>query len=269
MNNQLAPISQDTSLVNLMFHSDTFGQAWFEVGRSMAALYSSLFFDLDLHYRSVLPAGPKILVANHPSTIDPVLLTLVVPEQTSILITERLFKVPLFGRSLRLTGHIEVLLENGRPAMEESIRFLKQGRTLGVFPEGDISPAEGGCARPHTGAARLALLSGAPVIPVGIALEPHRLWRRVTTVRGMTDTAAWYLSGSYFITIGSPVTFQGNVEDRECVHSVTDQIMQLIDVVTAESSRRLHAAQVRSLRKLNPIEASVVFRIMRFLLNPA
>lgn len=269
MNNPLAAVSQDNNLVNLLFHSANFGQAWFEVGRSIAALYANLFYDLDIHHKTVLPAGPKILVANHPSTIDPVMMTMVVPEQTSILITERLFKVPLFGRSLRLTGHIEVLVENGRPALEEGIRYLKQGRTLGVFPEGVISPAGGGCARHHTGAARLALHSGAPVIPVGIALESNRLWRRETTVDGMTDTAAWYLSGAYTITIGEPVTFQGDVEDRECVRSVTDQIMQLVSVVSAESSRRLHFAQVRSLRKVNPIEASVLFRIMRFLLNPA
>ena len=269
MDNPLAQVSQDNHLVNLMLHSATFGQAWFEVGRKIAALYTRLFYDLDIHYKSALPAGPKILVANHPSTIDPVMLTMVVPEQTSILITERLFKVPLFGRSLRLTGHIEVLLENGRPALEEGVRFLQQGRTLGVFPEGEISPAGGGCARHHTGAARLALRSGAPVIPVGIALETNRLWRRETTVRDMVDTAAWYLSGAYTVTIGDPITFQGNVEDRECVHSVTDQIMQQVGIVTADSSRRLHAAQVRSLRKVNPIEASFLFRIMRFLLNPA
>ncbi len=252
-----------------MLHSASLGQAWFELGRTLAHLYTNLFFDLDVHYKSALPSGPKILVANHPSTIDPILMTLVVPEQTCILITERLFKVPLFGPSLHLSGHIEVLLENGRPALEEGLKYLGQGRTLGVFPEGVISPREGGCARAHTGAARLALQSGAPVIPLGIALEPRRLWRRETTVRGMTDTAAWYFSGPYAVSVGEPFTLQGNVEDRGCVHSATEQIMQSICALSAESARRLHAAQARSLRQIHPIEASVLFRIMRFLLNPA
>ena len=252
-----------------MLHPHSFGQAWFQLGRTIASLYASLFYDLNIHYKTVLPPGPKILVANHPSTVDPILLTLVVPEQTCILITERLFKVPLVGRSLRWTGHIEVLVENGRPAMEEGLRFLARGRTLGVFPEGVISPPEGGCARHHTGAARLALQSGVPVIPVGIALEPHRLWRRETTVRNLTDTAAWYFSGPYAITVGQPVTFQGNVEDRGCVHAVTGQIRDLTNALSLESSRRVRAAQARSLRKVNPIEANFLFRVMRFLLNPA
>ncbi len=252
-----------------MLHPQSFGQTWFELGRMFVSLYSSLFFNLNFQYKAGLPPGPKILVANHPSTIDPMLLTMVVPEQISILITERLFKVPVVGRSLRLTGHIEVLLENGRLALEEGLRFLEQGRTLGVFPEGVISPPEGGCARHHTGAARLALQSGAPVIPVGIALEPRRLWRRETTVRDMTDTAAWYFSGPYAITIGEPVTFQGDVDDRECVHLVTNQIMHLVNAQSLESTRRVHATQALSLRKINPIEASILFQIMRFLLNPA
>ncbi len=269
MNFLTVPASQAISLVNLLLRPHSFGQAWFELGRAIVSLYTSLFFHLDIHYKAVLPPGPKILVANHPSTIDPILLTLVVPEQTCILITERLFKVPIVGRSLRLTGHIEVLLENGRRALEEGLRFLAKGRTLGVFPEGVISPPEGGCARHHTGAARLALQSGAPVIPVGIALEPRCLWRRETTVRNLTDTAAWYFSGPYAITVGEPVTFQGNVEDRECVQAVTGQIMDLTNALSLESTRRVRAAQARSLRKVNPIEANFMFKVMRFLLNPA
>ncbi len=269
MNSSTALSPQATHLAGLLLHPRSFGQAWFELGRKIASLYASLFFHLDIHYKAILPPGPKILVANHPSTVDPILLTLVVPEQTCILITERLFKVPLVGRSLRLTGHIEVLLENGRLALEEGLRFLDNGRTLGVFPEGVISPPEGGCARHHTGAARLALQSGAPVIPVGIALEPRRLWRRETTVRNLTDMAAWYFSGPYAITVGEPVTFTGNVEDRECVHTVTNQIMNLTNALRLESNRRVHAAQARTLRQINPIEANFLFKIMRFLLNPA
>ncbi len=252
-----------------MLHPPSFGRAWFELGRAIASLYAGLFFHLDIQYKTILSPGPKILVANHPSTVDPILLTLVVPEPTCILITERLFKVPLVGPSLRLTGHIEVLLDNGKPALEEGLRFLRQGRTLGVFPEGVISPPEGGCARHHTGAARLALLSGAPIIPVGMALEPRRLWRRETTVRHLTDTAAWYFSGPYAITVGEPVTFHGSVDDRECVRSVTGEIMHMVNALNLESTRRVHAAQLHSLRQVIPIEANLLFRVMRFLLNPA
>ena len=268
MNTSDSVFAGDQSLVDLVLHAGSFGKTWYEMGRAIVNLYSRLMFDLNVHYKSKLPAGAKILACNHPSTDDPILLTLVTPEQMSILITERLFKVPICGPSLRLTGHIEVLLENGRPALEEGIRALNEGRTVGIFPEGTISPACGGGCPSHTGVARLALSSGAPVIPVGIALEPSRLWRRNTTVDGNIDMAAWYLSGPYAITVGEPLAFSGDPNDRQLGRAVTDQVMQQIAALSAESAHRILAIQAQNARAVQPIEASLVFRLMRFLLNP-
>jgi 1-acyl-sn-glycerol-3-phosphate acyltransferase len=243
-------------------------KTWYELGRTIVRLYSNLFYNLRVYRKSELPAGPKILACNHPSTVDPILLTLVTPEQMSILITERLFKVPICGPSLRFTGHIEVPVMNGRPALMEGIRALQEGRTLGIFPEGDISPAGGGCCPAHTGVARLALSSGAPVIPVGIALEPERLWRRDTTVDGLNDEAAWYISGPYAITVGEPLRFSGDPNDRALGRAVTDEVMQHITSLSAESARRLRSIQTQEAYAVQPIETSLTFRLMRFLLNP-
>jgi 1-acyl-sn-glycerol-3-phosphate acyltransferase len=251
-----------------MLPAGSIGETWYELGRTIVRLYADLFYDLQVHYKAKIPAGPKILACNHPSTVDPILLTLVTPEQMSILITERLFKVPLCGPSLRLTGHIEVPVVNGRTALLEGIRALEQGRTLGIFPEGDISPAGGGCCPAHTGVARLALSSGAPVIPVGIALEPERLWRRDTTVDGLNDEAAWYISGPYAITVGEPICFSGDPNDRTLGRAVTDEVMQHVISLSAESARRLRVIQTQAARTVQPIEASLAFRLMRFLLNP-
>jgi 1-acyl-sn-glycerol-3-phosphate acyltransferase len=261
-------LARDFNLADLLLPAGSLGKAWYEVGRAVVRLYSNLFYDLHVHYKSKLPPGPKIVACNHPSTVDPILLTLVTPEQMSILITERLFKVPVCGPSLRFTGHIEVPVVNGRPALLEGIRALQEGRTLGIFPEGDISPAYGGCCPAHTGVARLALASGSPVIPVGIALEPSRLWRRDTIVDGLRDEAAWYISGPYAITVGEPLTFSGDPNDRALGRAVTDDVMQHITALSAESARRLQTVQIQAARTIQPIEASLVFRLMRFLLNP-
>ncbi len=250
------------------FYAASFGETWFELGRIFASLYTRVLFNQHIHYKAVLPAGPKILVANHPSTIDPVLMTLLVPERVSILIAARVFKVPYFGKSMRLAGHIEVPCGNGKKAIEDGLRALEAGRTIGVFPEGVISPADGGLAKAHTGAARLALASGVPVVPVGIALEQSRLWRRPTAIQDTEGDAAWYPSGPYGITIGEPVTFSGDAEDRELVSSVTEQIMQSIAAMSTESARRIRYAQIQASRTVRPIEANLFFKVMRFLLNP-
>jgi 1-acyl-sn-glycerol-3-phosphate acyltransferase len=258
----------DNPQANLASLPPSFGEAWFELGRIFASLYTRALFNQQIQYKAILPAGAKILAANHPSTIDPVLLTLLVPERVSILIAERVFKVPYFGQSLRLSGHIEVLCGNGKLAIQQGIQALENGRTIGVFPEGAISPIEGGLQRAHTGAARLALATGAPVIPVGFALESSRLWCRHTEIKGTDEDAAWYPSGPYGITIGEPLTFSGDPEDRDLVRSVTEQIMQHIAALSAESARRLRASQERARRAVRPIEANVFFKVMRFLLNP-
>ncbi|HVP21336.1 MAG TPA: lysophospholipid acyltransferase family protein [Anaerolineaceae bacterium] len=268
MKTSLTELPADVSSATPVDQLATFGETWFEIGRILAILYTRLLFDLHIQYDSKLPDGPKILAANHPSTIDPVLLTFLAPERVSILIAERVFNVPYFGLSMRLAGHIEVLCANGKKSIEEGIQALKSGRTIGVFPEGAISPIGGGFQRAHTGVARMALATGVPVVPVGFALEPSRLWARHTEIKGTDEDAAWYPSGPYGITIGEPVTFTGDVEDRELVRSITGEVMQRIAALTAESARRLQAVQDRKRHTVRPIEANLFFKVMRFLLNP-
>jgi 1-acyl-sn-glycerol-3-phosphate acyltransferase len=55
-------------------------------------------------------------------------------------------------------------------------RHLRDGGTLVVFPKGHLSPREGGFMEWQTGAERLAPMTGAPVIPMGISLSPKELW---------------------------------------------------------------------------------------------
>lgn len=228
-----------------------FELSWYRAGRVAMDAVKHLVFNLDIVYQRPIPPGAKMLAANHPSTTDPAMLTTLVPEQVSILINEVLFKVPVFGRSLKMSGHIRVDMDNGRPAMEEALCYLKDGRTLGIFPEGVISPQDG-MARAHTGAARLAIVSGVAVVPVGFALQPAKLQRIKTVVDGKEEEASWYLNGGYAITVGEAIRFHGNVDDREHVRSVTDQIVQRIQALSRESAARLAERRKFSLR-FNPV----------------
>ena len=115
-------------------------------------------------------------------------------EPMSILITESCFKLPGLGAFLRAAGHVPVVSGSGKAALDEGIRLLRAGRTVGIFPEGVLSPLDqlgrGGCYAPHTGVARLALATGAPVIPVGISLDPARIVFRDTLIDGVTEHVA-------------------------------------------------------------------------------
>ncbi len=175
---------------------------WYGLGRMTVDVMKNFLYNLDVVYQTPLPAGAKLLCANHPTTIDPVLMTTLVPEQVSILIHETLFKVPGLGKSLAASGHIPVFSHNGRQALEDGMETLKAGRTVGIFPEGAISPVEGGLARVHTGAARLALATGVPVVPIGIALEKDYITRIKTVVDGQVEVGTWYFHGAWYLRSG-------------------------------------------------------------------
>ena len=219
----------------------TMHSIFFRLGLPVIDLYENLMFDIDIRREKPLPVGPKILASNHPTTTDPFLILEIAPEPVRILIEERLFQVPLFGTYLRLAGHIPVLQGNGRAAYDTALRTLRGRKSVALYPEGAISPREGGIHRPRTGAARLALESGAPIVPIGVALDRSRIRLIETKVKNEPALGTWYFTGPYAITVGSPLVFRGNVEDRELVDSISKEIMERIAILEKESRLRLDA----------------------------
>jgi 1-acyl-sn-glycerol-3-phosphate acyltransferase len=212
------------------------------LARAGARLYASVLLETDVQSLGPMPEGAKIIAVNHPTTTDPFWLMGLLCEPLHIMITEMCFHVPLLGRFLRRAGHVAVVDGQGRTALDEGIRLLEAGHTIGVFPEGALSPLEGGTCPPHTGVARFALATGAPVLPVGIHLRREYVHLRRTTVRGKTEVARFYFHGPYVVTIGEPMRFEGAVEDREYVRTVAQRIMQRIDQLAQQSAYRLHSA---------------------------
>ena len=97
---------------------------------------------------------------------------------------ESLFLIPVFGAFLRWSGHIPVVPGQGRAAFDAAYRRLLRGRSVALFPEGDLCPQGGGFLPPRTGAAWLALLTGVPIVPIGIHLSRERSRAIVSTVAG-------------------------------------------------------------------------------------
>ncbi|MBN2002747.1 MAG: 1-acyl-sn-glycerol-3-phosphate acyltransferase [Anaerolineae bacterium] len=217
----------------------------YELGRPLVNLGAQTLFKLDVVWRAAMPVGPKIITPNHPSTTDPFLIAMLFSEPVHTLIDERLFKVPLFGRFLHNSGQVPVVRDNGRASYERARQYLEAGQTVAIFPEGAISPLEGGVHAPHTGAARLALSTGAPLIPVGIHLQRERIHLIETRIEGETEIGTWYLRGPYSITIGQPLHLNGSVENREYVREVSKTLMQHIVQLADESERRMHTATRR------------------------
>ena len=209
--------------------------------------YAWSMLHMDVIKHEPFPRGAKIIAANHPSTTDPFFVAAMARQQTFILINELLFQVPILGEYLRHSGHIPVCAGQGQVAVDAALEHLKAGHTVMIFPEGHISPAEGGFLQARTGVARLAVASGAPVIPVGIHLEREKLRTVISRVRGKDSVGRWYLRGPYGITTGQPLCFGGSTEDREHVRSVADAVMHHIIELAHESNDRLrHKPNLKS-----------------------
>ena len=210
---------------------------WFS--KPVVLSYLNTMLRLDVKHTQPLPAGAKIIAANHPSTTDPFYVAGMVGQQSFILIKDMLFNVPVLGEYLRRSGHIPVAAGCGGAAIEAALERLRQGKTVIIFPEGVLSPEGGGFAEPRTGVARLALASGAPVIPVGVHLQPERIHAVRSTVKGEVDTGRWYISGPYNITVGTPLRFIGDPENRPLVRSVASTVMHQIIEMARQSENRM------------------------------
>jgi 1-acyl-sn-glycerol-3-phosphate acyltransferase len=210
----------------------------YSLGRTIIRIYTRMMLKLDILWQAPLPAGPKLIVANHPSASDPFYLALLSPRPIKILIIDNPFAVPVLGAYLRRSGHVPVIPGNGRLAFEQARRLLETGRSVALFPEGWISPQQGGFNSPRTGAARLALLTDVPVVPVGIYLPRARNRTITAHINGKHTVGYWYLRGPYSMTVGHALHFEGDCGDRACVTFVTNSIMRQITALAHQSEQR-------------------------------
>jgi 1-acyl-sn-glycerol-3-phosphate acyltransferase len=106
-----------------------------------------------------------ILVANHESMFDPWLLALATPRPVRYMAKSELWRIPLVGRALDAFGTFPVERGTGDgTAMSRAASLLHEGEVIGIFPQGTSKQLP---ERPfHRGAARLALATGAHIVPV-------------------------------------------------------------------------------------------------------
>lgn len=134
-------------------------------GRPAAQAVLRRRYDIRLHGLEHVPAtGPVILAANHIGVLDGPLLGLFSPRPVHALTKREMFHGRT-GRFLLRAGQIPVDRYTVDPrAIRVSLRVLRDGGVVGIFPEG--RRGDGELHRFHHGASYLALVTGAPVVPV-------------------------------------------------------------------------------------------------------
>jgi len=117
--------------------------------------------------------GPHLIVSNHPSLIDIVVLCSFLPQADCIVNPTRA-RNPVLRGLVRAAGFVRS--DAGPAIVNECAERLRRGHSLVIFPEGTRSPA-GSLGSFQRGAARVALRVGCDILPVLIKCDPPAMWK--------------------------------------------------------------------------------------------
>ena len=189
----------------------------FETYRRVVAPVVRVVYRLEVRGQEhVPPVGPLVIAANHDSVLDPFVLAAAISRPTRYLGKAELWRVPL----LRLwLDNVEAIpVERGRSdagAIESAVAALEAGEVVGIFPEGGVA-REGPWLR---GAARMALATGAPLLPVRL-LETRKALGRGQV--GFPRLAA---------LIGEPIAVERTSPTAELARELTDRLQAAVEAL--------------------------------------
>jgi 1-acyl-sn-glycerol-3-phosphate acyltransferase len=124
----------------------------------------------EVHGKEHIPAaGGLVVAANHASYWDPPVVGCLTERPVYFMAKSELFAIPLIGTAIKKLGAFPVYRNRmDRKAVRTALKYLAEGKVVGIFPEGTRSHTEE-LLQPHFGAAMLALKSNVPVLPVAIS----------------------------------------------------------------------------------------------------
>jgi len=194
--------------------------------------YCKFWFRLKREGPCTVPAsGPVIVVSNHTCSVDPLLLIAGTPHRPiGFLVAEEYFDTPMFKRLMRLIECVPVR-RDGRDASgtRAAIRHLREGKALGIFIEGRITPP-GQKLDPKAGAAMLALHTNALVVPAHIS----------GTKYDDSIVKSFFRRHHARIRFGKPIDFSRywiDKVDRESLEKVSQMLMRRIQELGEEDNQ--------------------------------
>lgn len=150
--------------------------------------------------------GGCILASNHESIVDPFILAVATTREIRYMAKSELFRNRAMAAALRSLGAFPVERGGGdRTAFSEAAELLRRGDVLGIFPQGTSKQSRE--RRWHRGAARLALVTGAPIVPVR-----------------MTGTRALPFRARVRIVVGEPIVVTPTRPSVAAAKTLTEQV---------------------------------------------
>lgn len=144
----------------------------YRVGRALCRLYCALAYRVQVYGQENLPKDQGyIMVCNHVTAMDPLLLAIKVKPQLNFMAKEELFHNKLFSAVLKGLGAFPVSRGTGdTSAIDKSVEIVAKGDVLAIFPEGTRSKT-GELGRFKSGAVVVAQKTGGDIVPASIYIE--------------------------------------------------------------------------------------------------
>jgi 1-acyl-sn-glycerol-3-phosphate acyltransferase len=180
--------------------------------------------------RPKLPrGGAAILVCNHTSGLDPLLIQSVLDRVVIWMMAKEYYDIRALTWIFRAIEAIPVDREaNDTASVRAALRQLKNGRILGVFPEGRIEDSRE-LLPFQTGAAMLAIRTGTPVYPVFLD----------GSQRGRSMLGGLLIPHTATLVFGPEVEFDRSDTSREKLEAATDKMRQAVEALRQRALRRL------------------------------
>lgn len=141
----------------------------YRIVRSILRLILVIFGRWQVTGKEHIPtSGPLVVVSNHLSYWDPILVGCALDRQVHFMAKAELFSYPIFGSFMWAMGAFPIKRgQSDRNALRKAIHFLQEGEVLGVFPEGTRS--KNGSLMPFKpGITMLAYKGQSPILPVAV-----------------------------------------------------------------------------------------------------
>ena len=195
-----------------------------------------------------LSEGPKIIAANHPNATDSFHLVSVLDEAPRFLMRSKLFSKPVIGWLLNQAGQIEVA-QKGKSSFEQACNLLRQGQTIVIYPEGRLNPGQAKL-KAKSGAVRMSLATGVPIVPLGIYVTPKSIKDMRTFLNGHISQGCWQVSGCCYLRFGTPWILAPSMLHSTEIHHLSQKLMNQIYSLVDEIQKELTC---ESPTLLNPI----------------
>ncbi len=137
------------------------------------------FYRIKVHGKENIPDKTNIIAcANHSSNLDPFLLAISLPMKFNFMAKKELFEIPVIRNILKAVGAFPINRQGSDlKALRYAIGLIKDGETLGIFPEG-TRVKEISRDNMHEGVGFIALKSKADILPIEIVTS-YKIFSRV------------------------------------------------------------------------------------------